>query len=144
MNKNDSVAKTENEKKIAQKAPSKPSVKPEKPVEKQPDVKKPDVMTTKDQNNKPDPGKKTAQTKQVVKQGTEPVTKPTNQIAAPVPAKSTSSKVPSATGPSSFATTPSKAIGHVEVYKSADFSSSVSSDALTTSTSLYFSSCKIL
>ncbi len=127
VNKNDSVAKTENEKKIAQKAPNKPSVKPEKPVEKQPEVKKPDVITTKNQNNKPDPGKKTAQAKQVVKQGTEPVTKPTNQVAAPVPAKSTSSKVPSATGPSSFATTPSKAIGHVEVYKSADFSSSVSS-----------------
>jgi outer membrane biosynthesis protein TonB len=127
VNKNDSVAKTENQKKIAQKAPTKPAVKPEKPVEKQPDVKKPDVMTTKNQNNKPDTGKKTATEKKVVKQGTEPVIKPTNQVAAPVPAKTTSTKVPSATGPSSFSTTPTKAIGHVEVYKSADFSSSVSS-----------------
>lgn len=127
VNKNDSVAKTENEKKVAQKAPSKPAVTPEKPVEKQPEVKKPDVMTTKDQNNKPDPGKKTATEKKIVKQGTEPVTKPTNQQAAPVPAKSNNSKLASATGPSAFSQVPSKAIGHVEVYKSADFSSSINS-----------------
>lgn len=127
VNKNDSVAKTENAPKRQQKAPAKPAVSQEKPDPNQPEIKKPDVMTTKDQNNKPDPGKKTATEKKVVKQGTEPVTKPTNQIAAPLPAKNNNNKVATATGPSSFSPTASKAIGHVEVYKSADFSSSVSS-----------------
>lgn len=126
VNKNDSVAKTENAPKIAQKAPQKPAVEKEIPKEKQPDVKKPDVVETKVQNQKPDPGQKTATEKKVVKQGTEPVTKPTDRIAAPAPAKS-SAKVPSAQSPSAFSTTESKSIGHVEVYKSADFKSSISS-----------------
>jgi pSer/pThr/pTyr-binding forkhead associated (FHA) protein/outer membrane biosynthesis protein TonB len=127
VNKNKAVAKTEDAPKVAQQAPAKPAVSQDVPKETQPEIKKPDIMTTKDQNKKPDPGKKTATEKKVVKQGTEPVTKPTNQQAAPVPAKTTATKVASAQGPSAFSTTNIKSLGHVEVYKSADFSSTVSS-----------------
>jgi outer membrane biosynthesis protein TonB len=127
VNKNKAVAKTEDAPKVAQQAPAKPAVSQDVPKENQPEIKKPDIMTTKEQNKKPDPGKKTATEKKVVKQGTEPVTKPTNQQAAPMPAKTTATKVASAQGPSAFSTTNIKSLGHVEVYKSADFSSTVSS-----------------
>lgn len=127
VNKNQSVAKTEKAPPVAQKAPPKQAVAKETPKEKQPVVEKPDVLTTKDQSKKPDPGKKSANEKKVVKQGTQPVTKPTDQIAAPVPSKITSTKAASTMGPSAFSPTNIKSAGHVEVYKSADFSSTVSS-----------------
>jgi pSer/pThr/pTyr-binding forkhead associated (FHA) protein/outer membrane biosynthesis protein TonB len=127
VNKNDSVAKTEKQKKIAQKAPAKPAVAKEKPKEITPKVSKPDVMDTNDQKNKPDPGQKSATEKKIVKKGTEPVTKPTDQLASTPAAKATNTKLASATGPSALSQVPSKAIGHVEVYKSADFSTSVNS-----------------
>lgn len=126
VNKNDSVAKTEDAPKVAQKAPQKPAVEKETPKEKQPDVKKPDVVKTKVQNQKPDPGQKSATEKKVVKQGTEPVTRPTDKVAAPAPAKATT-KVSNAQSPSAFSPTEFKSSGHVEVYKSADFKSSISS-----------------
>jgi hypothetical protein len=56
VNKNKSVAKTENAPKVAQKAPVKVAVAKDLPKEKQPEVDKPDVITTKDQTKKPDPG----------------------------------------------------------------------------------------
>jgi outer membrane biosynthesis protein TonB len=127
VTKNKSVAKTEKAPKVAQKAPTKPAVSKDVPKEKQPDVTKPDLTVTKDQTKKPDPGKKTATEKKVVKQGTEPVTKPSDQIAAPIPKKTTATKVASASGPSAFSPTNIKSIGHVEVYKSADFSATVNS-----------------
>lgn len=126
VNKNDAVAKTKKAPKIAQKAPNKPAVQPEVPKEAQPELKKPDVTTTQDQSKKPDPGKKTATEKKVVKQGTEPVTKPTNQIAAPLPAKS-NNNLPTTNSAVAFSPTNFKSLGHVEVYKSTDFSSTVSS-----------------
>ena len=127
VNKNKAVAKTEDAPKVAQQAPAKPAVSQDVPKENQPEVKKPDLVETKDQTKKPDPGKKTATEKKVVKQGTEPVTKPTNQIAAPQPAKTQQTKVATTQSPSAFSTTNLKSLGHVEVYKSADFSSTVSS-----------------
>ena len=127
VTKNKSVAKTEKAPKVAQKAPPKPAVSKEVPKQAQPDVKKPDLTVSKDQSKKPDPGKKTATEKKVVKQGTEPVTKPSDQIAAPVPKKTTATKITTASGPSAFSRTDIKSIGHVEVYKSADFSTTVNS-----------------
>ena len=127
VNKNKAVEKTEKAPPVAQKAPTKISVAKETPKEIQPVVKKPDVITTQDQSKKPDPGKKTATEKKIVKQGTEPVTKPTDKIAAPIPSKSTTNKAASSMGPSAFSPTNIKSVGHVEVYKSADFSSTVSS-----------------
>jgi outer membrane biosynthesis protein TonB len=127
VNKNKAVAKTEDAPKVAQQAPAKPAVSQDVPKENQPDVKKPDLVETKDQTKKPDPGKKTATEKKVVKQGTQPVTKPTNEIAAPQPAKTSQTKIATTQSPSAFSTTNMKSLGHVEVYKSADFSSTVSS-----------------
>lgn len=125
--KNPAVEKTKDAPKVAQKAPDKVAVEKKVPTEKQPDVKKPDVVETKVQNNKPDPGKKTAPTKQVVKQGTEPVTKPTQKVASsPSAAANNNTKMPTAKAPVALSNIESKSIGHVEVYKSADFSSSVS------------------
>lgn len=127
VSKNDSVAKTKEAPKVAQKAPKKEAVSPKVPKKVQPDVKKPDVTTTKDQTKKPDPGKKTAQEKKVVKQGTKPVTKPSNKIATSSPAKSNQKKLSTAKGPSAYSKVNLKSAGHVEVYKSADFKSSISS-----------------
>jgi hypothetical protein len=127
VNKNKAVEKTENAPKVAQQAPQKPAVKKEATPEKQPEVKKPDVVETKDQSKKPDPGKKTATEKKVVKQGTEPVVKPTNQMAAPAPAKSQTTKLTTTQSPAAFSNNNMKTLGTVEVYKAADFSSSVSS-----------------
>src|SRR5690606_3150762 len=70
--KNKAVEKTASKPKVAQKAPDKVSVEKKVPPKKQPDVKKPDIVQTKTQTKKPDPGKKTATEKKVVKQGTEP------------------------------------------------------------------------
>lgn len=121
------VEKTENKPKVAQKAPDKISVEKKTPVEKQPDVKKPDVVQTKPDVKKPDPGKKTAVEKKVVKQGTEPVKKPTNKVAASPAAKSNNNK-PQAQpkkAPPAFSQISANTAGHVEVYKSVDFASSV-------------------
>lgn len=118
------VAKTEQLPPRAQKSPPKMPTEVPKPKDPQPVVKKPDVVETKDQDKKPDPGKPTETVKRVVKQGTEPIKKPTNQTASPVPKANTAasaSKLPTA-----YAQVPSKSIGHVEVYRSADFSSTVS------------------
>lgn len=126
VSKNKAVEKTENTPKVAQKAPDKIAVKKDVPKEKQPDIKKPDVVETKDQSKKPDPGKKTATEKKVVKQGTqEPI--PSNKIATALPSAAKSSTVPKTQSASSFSTFESKSVGHVEVYKSADFSATVNS-----------------
>jgi pSer/pThr/pTyr-binding forkhead associated (FHA) protein/outer membrane biosynthesis protein TonB len=127
VNKNKAVEKTEKAPPVPQKAPSKIAVAKEVPKEKQPVVEKPDVITTKDQTKKPDPGKKTATVKKIVKQGTQPVTRPTDQVAVPIPNKVSANKAAASMGPSAFSPTNIKSAGHVEVYKSADFSSTVSS-----------------
>lgn len=125
VSKNKAVEKTENAPKVAQQSPHKVSVEKTTTTEKQPDIKKPDVVTTKEQNKKPDPGKKTATEKKVVKQGTTPVTKPDNRKFDSPAAKGTAGATGAKT-PTAFAMVESKSPGHVEVYKSADFSSSVS------------------
>jgi outer membrane biosynthesis protein TonB len=126
VSKNKAVEKTEKAPEVAQKTPHKVSVKKTTTTAKQVDIKKPDVITTKEQNKKPDPGKKTATEKKIVKQGTTPVTKPDNRRYDNPVAKGLSASS-GAKAPTAFAQVPSKSPGHVEVYKSADFSSSVSS-----------------
>lgn len=126
VSENPLVDKTENKPKVAQKAPKQVAVEKTTTQEKKPEVKNPDVMTTKEQNKKPDPGKKTATEKKIVKQGTTPVTKPDNRKFDSAPAKSTSQASGPKT-PTAYSQLESKSLGHVEVYKSADFSSSVSS-----------------
>lgn len=132
VSRNKSVEKTQDAPKQIQKAPDKIAV--AKPVTKTPEkveVKKPDVVETKDQSKKPDPGKRTAPEKKVVKQGTEPVKTPTNKVASPIPSATkpsqNTSKLAGAKTPTAYSNFESKAVGHVEVYKSADFKSSVSS-----------------
>lgn len=128
VSKNVAVEKTENAPKVAQQSPHKVAVEKTSSTEKQPDIKHPDVVTTKEQNKKPDPGKKTATEKKIVKQGTTPVTKPDNRKFETPPAKGTQTATAAATKtPTAFSQIESKSVGHVEVYKSADFSSSVSS-----------------
>lgn len=126
VSENPLVEKTDKAPKVAQKAPNKPAVEKSSATEKKPEIKKPDVITTKEQNKKPDPGKKTAQEKKIVKQGTTPVTKPDNRKFESAPAKSNTNKAQGPKAPTSYAQVESKSLGHVEVYKSADFSSSVS------------------
>lgn len=125
VSKNQAVEKTENVPKVAQEAPTKIAVEKTSKTETQSEIKKPDVVTTIDQNKKPDPGKKTAPDKKVVKQGTTPVTKPDNRKFE-TPAAKSATNAASAKMPSAFSQLESKSVGHVEVYKSADFSSSVS------------------
>lgn len=128
VSENPLVEKTDNKPKVAQKAPDKIAVEKKETSEKQPDVKKPDVVETKVQNQKPDPGKKTAQEKKIVKQGTQPVTKPTEkQMTSPVAASDNKTKALSAKAPTALSQYEAKTLGHVEVYKSADFKSSISS-----------------
>ncbi len=126
VNSFNSPAKTEKAPKIPQKAPVKTAVKPDIPKEKQPDVEKPDVMTTKDQSKKPDPGERKAPTKQVVKQGTEKVTTPTNKIATNLPSTKSNNNLQTKSAAAAFSTSGLKTTGPVEVYRSADFASSVS------------------
>jgi outer membrane biosynthesis protein TonB/pSer/pThr/pTyr-binding forkhead associated (FHA) protein len=126
VSKNPAVEKVVEAKPEAQKAPTKPAVEKEIPKEAQPVVEKPDVMTTKDQTKKPDPGKQTATEKKVVKQGTTPP-KPTPQVATATQAASSASKTPTAQAPAAMSQFEAKTQGHVEVYKSADFKSSISS-----------------
>lgn len=125
VSKNKAVEKTENAPKVAQQSPHKVSVEKTTKTEKQPDIKKPDVVQTKTQDKKPDPGKKTATEKKVVKQGTTPVTKPSNQVHNSPVAKGTTQSL-SAKSPVAQSQFQAKTQGHVEVYKSADFTSSVS------------------
>jgi outer membrane biosynthesis protein TonB len=135
VSKNVAVEKTENAPKVAQQSPKDVAVEKKVTPEKQPDVKKPDVVTTKEQNKKPDPGKKTATEKKVVKQGTTPVTKPSEKkfdtpvakAKNPSPSPRANTSAVSAKTPTAFSQVQSKSLGHVEVYKSVDFSSSVSS-----------------
>lgn len=131
ISKNKAVEKTEDAPKVIQQSPHKVAVQKDVPKEKQPKVEKSDVVETKDQTKKPDPGKRTAVEKKVVKQGTQPITKK-DVMAKPLqttkPSTSAASAklqtTKSATALSQFE---SKSIGHVEVYKSADFKSSISS-----------------
>ncbi len=128
VSENPLVEKTENKEKVVQKAPDKVAVEKKETAEKQPDVKKPDVVETKVQNQKPDPGKKTAPEKKIVKQGTQPITKPTEkQMTTPTAAANNNAKTPSAKTPTALSQYEAKTQGHVEVYKSADFKSSISS-----------------
>ncbi|MCM2350016.1 MAG: AgmX/PglI C-terminal domain-containing protein [Bacteriovoracaceae bacterium] len=128
ISKNKAVEKTEVKEKAAQKAPDKPAVKKVSDTQKKPDVKKPDIVQTKVTDKKPDPGKKTATEKKVVKKGTEPITKPTPKVVStPAAAANNNSKMPSAKTPTAQSQFQAKTAGHVEVYKSADFKSSVSS-----------------
>ncbi len=129
ISKEKAVAKTVEAPKVAQQAPKKVAVKPDAPKEVQPDVQKPDVLTTKDQSKKPDPGKKTATEKRITKQGTQPI-KDAGKMAKPI--QTTTKATTSATaggvrGAVSFSPTPSKSQGTIETYKSADFKSTVSS-----------------
>jgi hypothetical protein len=131
VSKNVAVEKTQDAPKIAQQAPQKTAVEKKVVTEKQPEVKTPDVVETKDQSKKPDPGKFKAQEKKIVKQGTTPVTKPDSRTFNTPPAKGTTTAanttMPTAKTQSALSQLPTKSSGHVEVYKSADFSSSVSS-----------------
>jgi TonB family protein len=124
VSKNKAVEKTEQTKKEVQKAPDKVAVQKEIPKEKQPDITKPDVVTTQDQSKKPDPGKKTAEEKKVVKQGTQQPT-PSNKIATSLPSAANNSPLPKAQSATALSQFESKAVGHVEVYKSADFKTSI-------------------
>lgn len=105
--------------------PKKVAVKPKAPDIKVPDVPKPDVVSTKDQTKKPDPGSVSAAEKKVVKQGTEPIKKPSKQAAAPAPALGTSTKGQTAKKPVAYSPVNAKTQGHVEVYRSSDFASTV-------------------
>ena len=121
ISKNKAVEKTENAPKVAQKAPDRDAVKKEVPKEPQPVVKKPDVMDIKNPQNKPDPGKKTAPEKQVVKKGPTPPKTPIPPKPSAAPAKAQ----PAAAAGGATSQLAMKTAGHVEVYKSVDFSSSV-------------------
>lgn len=126
VNKNRTIEKTEDKPKIEQKAPDKVAVKKEIPKETQPEITKPDVVTTKDQSKKPDPGDRKAPEKKVVKQGTEkPI--PSNKIATNLPSAQKSSNLPKTQSATALSTTNLKTQGPVEVYKSADFSTSINS-----------------
>ncbi len=117
------VEKSPVKEKTAQKAPDKEAVKKEVPKEPQKVVKKPDVMDIKHPSNKPDPGKKTAKEKQVVKKAITPPKRPTPpKPSSAAPAKAQAQAAPGG-ATSQLAM---KTAGHVEVYKSADFSSTVS------------------
>lgn len=109
------IDKTEEAPKIAQKSPN--QVPQEKPKQAQPETKpKPQEKLA---------GSKTAKVEQVVKKGTTPVKKPDNRVHHSAPAKGR----PDAAGAKTkqaYAQVESASPGHVEVYKSADFSSSVS------------------
>jgi outer membrane biosynthesis protein TonB len=125
VSKNRAVEKTEDAPKVVQRAPNKPAVQKDVPKEVQPDVKKPDLVETKIQTNKPDPGKKTATEKKIVKQG-QSTPSPTQVAAAAQPAASKNANTAAAKSPVPQSQLALKTAGHVEVYKSADFKSSLS------------------
>ncbi len=128
LSKEKAVEKTENAPKRIQKAPTKVAVEKSTPKEVQAKVEKPDVIETKVQNNKPDPGKTTALEKKVVKQGTTPP-KDFGKMASPPkdprPATANNSPSNNKASPIALSQVNIKSLGHVEVYKSADFSTSI-------------------
>lgn len=115
---NKSVAKSEKKKKTAQKAPKKKVVKKEEPKKKPAPKQKNTVQKKVTQ----DPGKKTAPKKQVVKRVKNPAPK-RNQVAKTKSAAVTKTRTASARK----AAIQTKSVGRVDVYKSADFKSSISS-----------------
>lgn len=126
VTKNKSVAKTEDTPKVAQKAPEKTAVAKDIPKDQpQPEIDKPDVITTKDQTQKSDPGEKNAATKKIVKQGTERITQTTTKIATNLAASKSNNKIQTKSAASAFSTSGLQTKGPVEVYKSADFASSI-------------------
>ncbi len=128
VSENPLVDKTEKAPNRPQQSPKQTAVEKPKNVEpNQPDIKTPDVITTPDQSKKQDPGKSTELEKKIVKQGTTPVTRPDNRIFNSPVAKSPKTSRAGAKSPSAFSPVENKSLGNVEVYKSADFSSSVSS-----------------
>lgn len=126
VSKNKAVEKTPKKENVPQKAPDKVAVEKTTTNDKK-EVKQPDVVETKTQAKKPDPGKKTADVKKVVKQGTQPVTKPSDTVHAPKAAAAKTPQTKPAKSPSAQSRVALKTQGHVEVYKSADFKSSISS-----------------
>lgn len=119
VNVNKTVENTPKEKPQPQKAPPKVAVKKEEPKVTKP-IEKPDIQDN-NKTGKPDPGKVTAPQKVVVKQGDPKLTTPKPATAgAGNPAKSETAK--SSTVKSQFQATTR---GPVDVYKSADFSSTV-------------------
>ncbi len=119
------VVKTEVPK-LPPKAPVQVAVAKDAPKVKQPQLDKPDVITTKDQTQRPDPGERNAKEKKVVKQGTEPITKPSNKIATNLPSSKNNNNRATKSAASAYSTSGLTSRGPVEVYKSADFASSVS------------------
>lgn len=128
LSKNDAVKKTEKAKKVAQKSPKKV----EKPKEKTADKPTPKAEEPK-KIAKPTPepvGKKTAKVEQVVKKAktnpskTRARAKRPSKVAAQRPNNSATKSTSSNFKP---VRTKSVAKGHVDVFKSADFSSAVSS-----------------
>ncbi len=123
VNTNKAVEKTEEKKPEQQKAPPKVAVEKAEPTPTKVEVKKPDVQTTVVQNQKPDPGKKTETEKKVIVKGDPKINKPEPTKAGgskPSPVK-TQTAAPAQTR----AAVTAKTNGPVDVYKSADFSSSV-------------------
>lgn len=105
--------------------PKKAAALPDAPKVK-PDDQKPEVVTTKDQAKKPDPGDRKAQEKKVVKQGTEPIKKPSTKIAANPAASKNNNNSQNKAAATAFSTANLQTKGPVDVYRSADFSSTVS------------------
>lgn len=123
VNTNRSVEKTEDKKPVQQKAPPKVAVEKAEPTPTKVEVKKPDVQTTTVQKQKPDPGKKTATEKKVIVKGNPKINKPSPTKAGgskPSPVRAQTANP----APKRAAVT-AKTNGPVDVYKSADFSSSV-------------------
>jgi hypothetical protein len=127
ISENPLVSKTENKPNIAQKAPELKNVEKKETVDKKLDVKKVNIVETKNNDNKPDPGKKNVQEKKIVKQGTQPITKPSDKLMSTPLASNNKSKNPKSEAPAAKSNVEAKSLGHVEVYKSADFKSSISS-----------------
>jgi pSer/pThr/pTyr-binding forkhead associated (FHA) protein/outer membrane biosynthesis protein TonB len=123
VNTNKAAEKTEDKKPEQQKAPPKVAVEKAEPTPTKEEIKKPDIQTTAVQNQKPDPGTKTATEKKVIVKGDPKINKPDPTKAGgskPSPVK-TQTAQPAQTR----AAVTAKTNGPVDVYKSADFSSSV-------------------
>ncbi|MEX1099511.1 MAG: FHA domain-containing protein, partial [Bacteriovoracaceae bacterium] len=119
INKNKAVEKTKKAPPKKQKTPKKTAVKkPEKPKETTKPQEKPKAQKT----AKTDPGKKSAPKKQPVKKAAKPRPKTSQKVAKSAAASSKTRAVPTAKS-----VTQAKTVGSVDVYKSADFKSSISS-----------------
>ncbi len=127
VSENPLVEKTENTKNQPQKAPDKVAVQKTEKSDQSSNVKNPDLMETKDQSRKPDPGKLNSSEKKIVKQGTQPVTKPTQEVMTSSSASKSTNNSQAQKNPTAQSQFQAKTMGHVEVYKSADFKSSLSS-----------------